>query len=76
MQTRMNITLPEDLARDLRLMIPLRSRSKFIAKVVREKLPKKRWTNKEWIKALRANYELDKKIAQDWKAVEVEGWPD
>lgn len=39
MQTqRINITLPYDVARDLRRAIPKRSRSRFIAAVVRDKL--------------------------------------
>ncbi|KKR80853.1 MAG: hypothetical protein UU73_C0002G0162 [Candidatus Daviesbacteria bacterium GW2011_GWA1_41_61] len=42
MQTqRINITLPNDLARDLRKLIPTRSRSKFIASAIEEKLSKK-----------------------------------
>ena len=74
--TRINITLPNELARDLRRTIPARSRSKFIAKAIQEKLPKKRWTNKEWVKSLKANYDYYKKVGKEWEALEVEGWPD
>ena len=77
MQTqRINITLPNDLARDLRRTIPVRSRSKFISEALKEKLSKKRNLKKEWINALKANYEFDKKIMKEWSAIEVEGWPD
>lgn len=38
---RINITLPNDLARDLRRNIPVRSRSKFIARAIEERLSKK-----------------------------------
>lgn len=77
MQTqRINITLPNDVARDLRQTIPARSRSKFISEALKEKLAKKRDLKKEWIKALKANYEYDKKEMKDWSAIEVEGWPD
>ena len=73
---RINITLPSDLAADLRRTIPDRSRSKFIAEALRIRLNKKRNLKKELIKSLKANYEFDKKIMQDWKTIEVEGWPD
>lgn len=77
MQTqRINITLPDDLARDLRKTIPARSRSKFISEALKEKLSKKRNFKKEWIESLKANYEFDKKVMEEWSATEVEGWPD
>lgn len=42
MQTqRINITLPNDLARDFRSSVPIRSRSKFIASAIEERLGKK-----------------------------------
>ena len=42
MQTqRINITLPNDLARDFRRSIPARSRSKFIASAIKKRLGKK-----------------------------------
>lgn len=73
---RINITLPGDVARDLRQTIPARSRSKFISEALKEKLDKKRNLKKEWIKALKANYEYNKKVAEEWSVTEVEGWPD
>lgn len=72
---RLNITLPYELARDLRRAIPAKKRSKFIAEAVRAKLPK-RDLKKELIKSLKANKEFYKKVAEEWKATEVEGWPD
>ena len=73
---RINITLPSDLASQLRRSIPNRSRSKFIAGAVKEKLVKKRNLKKEWIKSLKANYEFDKKEAKVWEASDLEGWPE
>ena len=76
MQTqRINITLPNDLARDLRKTIPARSRSKFISEALKEKLSKRN-LRKEWEKALKANYEYNKRMANEWSVTEVEGWPD
>lgn len=77
MQTqRINITLPNDVARDLRNTIPARFRSKFISEALKEKLTKKRNLKKEWIKALKANFEYDKKMMREWSAIEVEAWPE
>lgn len=63
--TRINITLPNDLAKDLRKTIPTRSRSKFIAAALKEKLSKKRLSKREWIKSLRANYSYYKKVGRE-----------
>ncbi|MBI2330310.1 hypothetical protein HYU94_02890 [Candidatus Daviesbacteria bacterium] len=42
MQTqRINITLPNELALDFRRSVPVRSRSKFIASAIEERLGKK-----------------------------------
>ena len=73
---RINITLPNDLAQDLRKTIPARSRSKFISEALKEKLAKKRNLKKEWIKALKANYEYDKQVMEEWAVTETKGWPD
>ncbi|MBI4036220.1 hypothetical protein HY383_04685 [Candidatus Daviesbacteria bacterium] len=71
---RLNITLPYELARDLKRAIPAKKRSKFIANAVREKLPKRN-LKKELIKSLKINRDFYKKIAEEWKATEIEGWP-
>ncbi len=76
---RINITLPDELTRDLRRTIPARSRSKFIAEALSEKLmqkKKKRMSKKELMQTLKANYDYYKKVAKEWEATEVEGWPD
>ena len=77
MQTqRINITLPSDLARDLRRTVPDGSRSKFIASALEEKLKRKKNLKKDLIKSLKVNAEFYKKEFEDWKAIEVENWPD
>ncbi|MBI2326875.1 hypothetical protein HYU92_01005 [Candidatus Curtissbacteria bacterium] len=76
MQQRINITLPSNLARDLRKTIPSRSRSKFIAKALEEKLHRKKNLKKDLIRSLKANREFDKKEAETWKATELDGWPE
>jgi len=77
MQTqRINITLPSDLARDFRKTVPDGSRSKFIAIALEEKLKRKKNLKKDLIKSLKVNAEFYKKEFEDWKAIEVENWPD
>lgn len=71
---RLNITLPYEIARNLKRTIPAKKRSKFIANAVREKLPKRN-LKKELIKSLKINRDFYKKIAEEWKATEIEGWP-
>ncbi|MBI2595251.1 hypothetical protein HYW46_00760 [Candidatus Daviesbacteria bacterium] len=73
---RINITLPNDLVRDLRRSVTDGSRSKFIAEAVKAKLTKKRDLRKELVKSLKAFKKLYKEIKQDWGPLEVEGWPD
>lgn len=66
MQTRINITLSDDLARDLRKTIPARSRSKFICEALKDKLSKKKkFTKKDWVKSLKANFEYYKKVGKE-----------
>lgn len=73
---RINITLPSDLAQDLRKTIPARSRSKFIAQALEEKLNRKKNLKKDLIRSLKANRKSYEQVQKDWAPVEVEGWPD
>lgn len=73
---RLNITLPYELARDLRKTIPAKKRSKFIAQALVEKLHKKRNLKKEWMRKLRANQAFykraGKEITQDFQYADAE----
>lgn len=73
MQTqRINITLPNDLARDLKRSIPSRSRSKFIAEALEDRLKRKKNLKKEFIKSLKAQAKLTKEIQEDFKYVDAQ----
>lgn len=72
MQTRINITLPEELVRDLRRTIPKRKRSKFIATTLKEKLKKKKNLKRDLRRSLKANYEFDKRMAEEWSVLDIE----
>ena len=69
---RLNITLPYELARDLKRTIPAKKRSKFIAEALKEKIGKKKNLKEEWIKSLRAQEKIIKEIREDFKYVEAE----
>lgn len=73
MQTkRMNITLPEDLASELRRTIPERSRSKYIAQALRERLTKKKNLERDLIKSAKAQIEIVKEIQEDFKYADAD----
>lgn len=69
---RINITLPVDLARDLRKTIPARSRSKFIAQALEDRLKRKTNLKKELIKSLKAQEAIITGIREDFKYVDAE----
>ena len=72
---RLNITLPYELARDLKRAVPAKKRSRFLAKVLKENL-KRTNLKAQLIKSLKANKKLYEQVAKDWAPIEVEGWPD
>lgn len=69
---RINITLPDELAKDFRRYIPVRKRSSFIAEAVIEKLPKKN-LKKELVESLKVNNKLYQEEAQVWNATIADG---
>lgn len=75
MQTRINITLPQELVKQLRAEIPKRQRSGFIARTLQENLKKQKAIKEQLIKGLKANYKLDEKIHKEWERVDLENWP-
>ena len=77
MQTqRININLPIDLIKQLQITVPFGKRSRFITKVLSEKLRKKRNIKKELIKSLKANRKFDEAVMKEWSVTEVERWPE
>lgn len=72
---RINITLPYELARDLKRIIPAKKRSKFIADTLKARLPKIS-LKKELIKNLKVNREyyerVSKEIEEDFKYADAE----
>lgn len=74
---RLNITLPYEIARDFKRVVPAKKRSKFIATALQEKLSKRK-IRQELIKSLKANREYYKKVGkeieEDFKYADAEIW--
>jgi len=68
---RINITLPLDLALQLKKSIPHRFRSKFIAQAIRDKLPQKD-VRTNLRKSAQAQNELIKQIQKDFSYADQE----
>lgn len=70
---RLNITLPEKIAQELK---DIPNKSSFISEAVKEKLDR---INKEkldqlLIEGYKATRKEDKEINQDWEKITLEGW--
>ncbi|MCX6383064.1 MAG: hypothetical protein NTV16_01035 [Actinobacteria bacterium] len=72
---RLNITLPERVAEAIEVY---QNKSKFITEAIIEKIEKdkKEKLDTLLIEGYKNEYNLDKKINQDWEYVTLEGWPD
>lgn len=73
MQTRINITLPPELVRDLRKNIADRKRSKFITEAIRDKLEKQD-LKAQLKKSALAQKEIIKQIQEDFKYADAEAF--
>ncbi len=73
---RMNITIPEDLARRLDDLVGLRGKSRFIAETLKDRI--KKIEQEELHKMLEEGYRTRKDeslyIAEDFGPVDLEGW--
>ena len=69
---RLNITLPYEIARDLRMTIPTKKRSKFIADSIKKNMPKRN-LKKELIKSLKANSKFYEEEAKIWDVTVADG---
>lgn len=74
--TRLNITLPDELVKELNQFIEPRKKSRFIATTLRERLKKLREEQQEQI--LKEGYQARQKehleITTDFLNVDLEGW--
>lgn len=73
---RMNITLPEDLARQLDQLVGPRKKSRFITETLKERV--KRIEEDKLQKMLEEGYKIRKEeslsIAKEFEPVDLEGW--
>lgn len=70
---RLNITLPEEIARKIK---DLPNKSRFIAEALKEKLERERKERLDrlLIEGYRATKEEDRRIAEEWEKITLEGW--
>jgi len=75
---RLNITLPKDLVHLIDQMSGPRKRSLFIAEAVQLKVrqAKKEALEKKLAEGYRAGYTQSRKIANEFEAIDLEGWDD
>lgn len=73
---RTNITLPQNILKQLQASVPQGQRSKFIATAISEKLGKKKDVHMALEESLKANAAFYKKEAEVWKITETENWPE
>ena len=74
--TRLNITLPDELVKELNQFIEPRKKSRFIATTLRERLKKLREERQE--KILKEGYQVRNgeslEISQDFINIDLENW--
>lgn len=75
---RMNITIPEDLARQLDQLVDSRKKSRFIAETLKERV--KKIEKDKLQKMLEEGYKRRKEeslsISRDFESIDLEGWDD
>jgi len=73
---RMNITIPEDLARQLDQLVDSRKKSRFIAETLKERV--KKIEEDKLQKMLEEGYKRRKEeslsISRDFESIDLEGW--
>ena len=70
---RQNITMPEDLAKQLG---PIQNKSSFIAQALREKLQREQKVKLEsqLVEAYKASAKEDRALRDDWDVTVSDGW--
>ncbi len=70
---RLNITMPEDLAKQLG---PIQNKSSFIAQALREKLQREQKVKLEsqLVEAYKASAKEDRALRDDWDVTVSDGW--
>jgi len=73
---KLNFTVPEDIAAELKTRIKKSKRSAFVAEAVREKLEylKKTQLERELIEGYQVRFEEDKAINEEWEQITLEKW--
>ena len=75
MSVRLNITMDEDLYQRLKKELPPKGISSFISEAVRARIHHDRRTLDRAYRAA-SKEKWRRKMEQDWKRTETEGWPE
>ncbi len=75
---KVNFTIPEDVAAELRSRVSKRRRSAFVAAAVTQKLKEleEEQLRKELIEGYQATREEDMTINREWESATLEKWPE
>lgn len=73
---KLNFTVPEDVARELKSRIKKSKRSAFVVEAVRDKLEnmKKKQLDQELIEGYQARCNEGREINKEWEEITLEKW--
>lgn len=73
---KLNFTVPEDVAKELRAQVGKSKRSAFVAETLRIRLDelKQEQLRKNLIEGYQARYEEDAQINAEWEKATLENW--
>ena len=74
---KLNFTVPENIAEELKLHVKKRKRSAFVAAAVADKLKllKKEQLRQSLLEGYQARRDEDSEIDQEWEGAAFEEWP-
>ncbi len=75
-KVRLNLVLPRSLVQEMEAMAGSRRRSQFIVEAIRDRIAalQKEKLQKRMAEGYRATWEEDRKLAEEFTAVDVENW--
>jgi hypothetical protein len=73
---KLNFTVPDDIARELKNLVKKSKRSAFVAEALKERLDelKRRQLEKELIEGYQARRDEDAEINREWEKITLEKW--
>lgn len=74
---KLNFTIPQDVAAQLKASVGERGRSAFVARAIRERLREleEERLNAELVEGYKARLEEDSELNDEWEQATVQSWP-